>query len=150
MKWQILVDGRPVEIDGGRLEAVVQVEPGVYSVIVDGVSHEVRLQASPEGLQAESEGRCFSVEVANPRDARRGSKAGPGSGRQNIAAPMPGKVIRVLVQKGETVEAGQGLVVVEAMKMQNELKASRPGRILEVRAQAGYTVAAGDTLVVVE
>ena len=63
---------------------------------------------------------------------------------------MPGKVIRVLVQKGETVEAGQGLVVVEAMKMQNELKASRPGRILEVRAQAGYTVAAGDTLVVVE
>ena len=74
MKWQILVDGRPVEIDGGRLEAVVQVEPGVYSVIVDGVSHEVRLQASPEGLQAESEGRRLVSRLPIP--------ATPGAGRR--------------------------------------------------------------------
>jgi biotin carboxyl carrier protein len=63
---------------------------------------------------------------------------------------MPGKVIRVLVNKGDAVEAGQGLVVVEAMKMQNEMKAARPGRVAEVRVQGGDTVGAGETLVVLE
>ena len=63
---------------------------------------------------------------------------------------MPGKVIRVLVQAGATVETGQGLVVVEAMKMQNEMKASRPGRVVDVRVRDGDTVGSGDTLVVLE
>jgi len=148
MKWRILVDGRPVEVDPERLEAVAQVEPGVYSVMLDGASFEVRLLAAPEGLSAETAEGRFSVEVGDPRDARRGSKTKQGSGRQNIVAPMPGKVIRVLVQKGDSVAAGQGLVVVEAMKMQNELKASRPGEVVDVRVQAGGTVGAGDTLVV--
>jgi biotin carboxyl carrier protein len=150
MKYQILVDGRPVEIDPERFQAVTEVEPGVYSVLLNGVSHEIRLQASPGGFSAETEGRRFHVEVSNPRDAARGSKATRGFGRQNVTAPMPGKVIRVLAHKGEGVEAGQGLVVVEAMKMQNELKASRAGRVLEVRVQAGDTVGAGDTLVILE
>ena len=61
-----------------------------------------------------------------------------------------GKVVRVLVGTGDLVETSQGLVVVEAMKMQNELKASRPGRVIEIRARAGETVGAGDTLVVLE
>ena len=150
MKWQIRVDGHPVEIDSETLEAVTQVEPGVYSVIAGGVSYEIRLVASAGGLNAEADGRRLRVEVSNPRDASRGSRSALGSGRQNVAAPMPGKVIRVLVQKGDPVDAGQGLVVVEAMKMQNELKASRPGRVLELRARAGDTVGAGDTLVVLE
>jgi biotin carboxyl carrier protein len=63
---------------------------------------------------------------------------------------MPGKVIRVLVNVGDVVDVGQGLVVVEAMKMQNEMKASRPGRVIEIRARGGETVGAGDTLVVLE
>jgi biotin carboxyl carrier protein len=63
---------------------------------------------------------------------------------------MPGKVVRVLVNVGDSVDAGQGLVVVEAMKMQNEMKAARPGWVIEVRAGAGETVCAGDTLVVLE
>ena len=63
---------------------------------------------------------------------------------------MPGKVVRVLVNVGDSVDVGQGLVVVEAMKMQNEMKAARPGRVTEVRARAGETVSAGDTLVVLE
>jgi biotin carboxyl carrier protein len=63
---------------------------------------------------------------------------------------MPGKVIRVLVKEGDAVEAGQGLVVVEAMKMQNEMKASRPARVVSVLAKAGDTIGAGDTLVVLE
>jgi biotin carboxyl carrier protein len=63
---------------------------------------------------------------------------------------MPGKVVRVLVTAGDVVETAQGLVVVEAMKMQNELKASRPGRVIEIRARDGETVAAGDVLLVLE
>jgi biotin carboxyl carrier protein len=62
---------------------------------------------------------------------------------------MPGKVIRVLVGAGDAVEAGQGLVVVEAMKMQNEMKSTRAGQVVEVRVQDGATVSAGDTLVVI-
>jgi len=150
MKWQILVDGRPVEIDPQNLESVKEVEPGVYSVLVEGRSFEVRAVSMPDGLHVHVGGRQFSVEVRDPRDASRLSRAATGSGRQNISTHMPGKVVRMLVREGDEVEAGQGLVVVEAMKMQNEMKASRAGRVVEVRVRGGETVGAGDTLVVLE
>ena len=150
MKWLVAVDGRSIEIDSEQLVSVKEVEPGVYSVLLDGASYEIRLLETSQGLSAEAGGRRFIVDVRNPRDASRSSSAAVGSGRQNVAAPMPGKVVRVLVQLGDKVEAGQGLVVVEAMKMQNEMKASRPGRVIEIRAQAGDTVSAGDTLAVLE
>jgi len=150
MKWQVAVDSRTIEIDSEQLSAVKEVEPGVYSVLLEGASYEIRLVETSQGLSAEVGGRRFAVEVRDPRDTSRGARASIGSGRQKVAAPMPGKVVRVLVKVGDSVEAGQGLVVVEAMKMQNEMKASRPGRVVEVRAGAGETVGAGDTLVVLE
>jgi biotin carboxyl carrier protein len=150
MKWQILVDGRPVEIDPQNLESVREVEPGVYSVFVEGRSFEVSTVPAPDGLHVHAGGRRFAVEVRDPRDASRHSRAAVGSGRQNISTPMPGKVVRLLVSAGDAVDAGQGLVVVEAMKMQNEMKASRAGRVVEVRVRDGETVGAGDTLVVLE
>jgi biotin carboxyl carrier protein len=150
MKWQVVVDSRTIEIDSELVSAVVQVEPGIYSVLLDGASYEIRLIQTLHGLSAEVGGRRFAVEVHDPRDTSRGTRSSLGSGRQNIVAPMPGKVVRVLVQAGDAVDEGQGLVVVEAMKMQNELKAARPGRVIEVRAVAGDTVGAGDTLVVLE
>jgi biotin carboxyl carrier protein len=150
MKWQAVVDGRAIEIDTQQLDCVLQVEAGVYSVLLDGVSYEIRIQPSPEGLTASVAGRRLSVEVRDPRDASRSSRDAIGSGRQNVTAPMPGKVVRVLVDAGDVVETSQGLVVVEAMKMQNELKAARPGRVIEIRAREGETVGAGDTLVVLE
>jgi biotin carboxyl carrier protein len=150
MKWQVVVDGRAIEIDSQQLDSVLQVEAGVYSVLLDGASYEIRIQPSLQGLTASVAGRRFAVEVRDPRDASRSSRAAIGSGRQNVTAPMPGKVVRVLVETGDLVETSQGLVVVEAMKMQNELKASRPGRVIEIRARAGETVGAGDTLVVLE
>ena len=127
MKWQVAVDGRTIDIDSEQLASVIQVEPGVYSVVLDGASYEIRVIETSHGLSAEVGGWKFSVEVRDPRDTSRGARASIGSGRQNIAAPMPGKVVRVLVSVGDSVEAEQGLVVVEAMKMQNEMKASRPG-----------------------
>jgi len=150
MKWQVAVNGRSIEIDSEQLASVTQVEPGVYSVLLDGASYEIRLSETSSGLSAEVGGRRFEVEVRDPRDTSRGTRTQLGSGRQNIAAPMPGKVVRVLVNVGDAVDVGQGLVVVEAMKMQNEMKASRPGRVIEIRAQAGDTVSAGDTLAVLE
>src|SRR5579863_6883719 len=148
MIWQVAVDGRTIEIDSEQLASTRQVEPGVYSVLVDGASYEIRLVVTSQGLSAEVAGRRFAVEVRDPRDASRGSRASIGSGRQNVTAPMPGKVVRVLVNVGDQVEIGQGLVVLEAMKMKNEMRASRPGRVMEVRAGAGETVGAGDTLLI--
>jgi biotin carboxyl carrier protein len=156
MKWQVVVDGRAVEVDSQQLDGALQVEAGVYSVLLEGVSYEIRIQPSAHGLTASAgliasvAGRRFAVEVRDPRDASRNSCAAIGSGRQNVTAPMPGKVVRVLVATGDLVESSQGLVVVEAMKMQNELKANRPGRVIEIRAREGETVGAGDTLVVLE
>jgi acetyl/propionyl-CoA carboxylase alpha subunit len=148
MKLQILVNGHPVEVDTEHLDQVTQVEPGIYSVLLDGRSFEVRAIASREGLRLELDGRRFTAEVYDPRDRGRRSAAALGTGRQNIIAPMPGKVIRVLVREGDAVEIGQGLVVVEAMKMQNEMKALRTGPVVEVRVSDGDTVTAGDVLMV--
>jgi biotin carboxyl carrier protein len=148
MKLQILVNGHPVAVDTEQLDQVAQVEPGVYSVLLDGRSFEVRAIASREGLRLELDGRRLTAEVYDPRDRGQRSNAALGTGRQNIVAPMPGKVIRVLVREGDGVEIGQGLVVVEAMKMQNEMKALRSGHVVEVRVRDGDTVTAGDVLVV--
>jgi biotin carboxyl carrier protein len=148
MKLQILVNGHPVEVDAEHLEGVALVEPGVYSVLAEGRSFEVRAIAAQSGLRLEVEGRRFTAEVYDPRDRGQKSAAAPATGRQNVAAPMPGKVIRVLVREGDAVEVGQGLVVVEAMKMQNEMKAVRVGKVVEVRVRDGETVSAGDTLLV--
>jgi biotin carboxyl carrier protein len=148
MKLQIVVNGHAVEVDSEDLDAVAQVEPGVYSVLVEGRSFEVRAIGTEAGMRLELDGRRFTAEVRDPRDRGQKSAAALGSGRQNVAAPMPGKVIRVLVREGDAVGVGQGLVVVEAMKMQNEMKALRDGSVVEVRVRDGETVSAGDVLVV--
>jgi len=150
MKFEIAIDGRPIEIDKTQLENAIEVEPGVFSVLIDGRSFEIRLPAGGPETNAIADGRRFSVEVRDPRDATGSSRSAPAGGRQKVAAPMPGKVIRILVKQGDAVEAGQGLAVVEAMKMQNEMKAPRPARVIEVRVRDGDTVAAGETLVVLE
>ena len=150
MKWLVHVDGQPVEIAKEQLEQARQVEPGVYSLLIDGKSIEVRVIPGADGSTVLAAGRRFAVEVRDPRNASRSSRGAAGSGRQKITAPMPGKVIRVLVQKGDAVQPGQGLVVVEAMKMQNEMKASHAGHVTEVRVHDGDTVGAGETLVVLE
>jgi biotin carboxyl carrier protein len=150
MRLRIVVDGQPIDIDPQHLDAVSEVELGVYSILLSGDSFEVRLLAAPVGWIAEIGGRRFSVELRDLRDFTGRSRTALGAGRQNITAPMPGKVVRVLVKEGDQVETGQGLVVIEAMKMQNEMKASRPGRVIHVNAQPGKTIAAGETLVVLE
>ena len=128
---------------------VEQPEPGVYSVLMGGRSYDARIEEHPDCLVVVIDGFRFEVQVRDPRRMTR-RPGGGGEGVEVISAPMPGKVVRVLISPGDAVEAGQGLVVVEAMKMQNELKAGRAGRVLSVSAKQGATVAAGEALATIE
>ena len=133
-----------------RTASVQAVEPGIYSVIVEGRSYDVKIVPGQGIWFVDIRGRHLAVRVEDPRDASAGRGAVASLGLQKIAAQMPGKVLRVLVSPGDPVEAGQGLVVVEAMKMQNELKAPRSGRIATVLTREGATVAAGEVLATLE
>lgn len=138
---------------GEEAERAAQVEtpePGIYSVLMDGRVYDARVEEGPGALIVTIDGYRFEMDVRDPRRLARGAVRGAREGVQTIMAPMPGKVVRVLVAVGDTVETGQGLVVVEAMKMQNELKAPRTARILAVSAREGVTVAVGDPLVTFE
>jgi biotin carboxyl carrier protein len=128
----------------------VEVGPGLYSLLLDGKSLEARVTGSAGRWTVEIAGIRFDAEVFDPKEwAAATSSFGP-RGRQSITSPMPGKVVRVLVDEGAMVEQGQGLVVVEAMKMQNELKAPKPGKVVALAARAGASVAAGEALVTLE
>jgi biotin carboxyl carrier protein len=125
--------------DGVQREASVEeVEPGVYSVLLDGRSFEIRAAELGE------------VVVEDPRAPRSAARERGAEGRQQVECPMPGKVVRVLVAEGDEVQRGQGLVVIEAMKMQNEMKSPKQGRVVSVHAVAGATVGAGEVVAVVE
>lgn len=122
------------------------VAPGVWSILLDGRVYEARVERDAVSIG----GRRFDVEVIDPRRWDAGRTRTGGHGQQKISAPMPGKIVRVLVAEGDSVEPGQGLVVVEAMKMQNEMKAARAGCVTHVAASAGAAVNAGDVLVTIE
>jgi biotin carboxyl carrier protein len=133
--------------DGAERSASVEVpEPCVYSILLDGRVYDARVEETPGGMVVVIDGYRFEIDVRDPRRFRRSSGGRGGVGVQTIAAPMPGKVVRVLVAVGDSVEAGQGLMVVEAMKMQNEMKAVRAGSVLSLSAREGATVAAGEVL----
>ena len=143
-----VVDGRRYELEARALGA------GEYLLVHGGRVYECRVGAEPGGagpLLVSVGGAEYSVALADPKRLRGASAAGAEQGgRAQVRAPMPGKVVRVLVEAGQAVEAGEGLVVVEAMKMQNELKSPKSGTVAELRAEPGATVNAGDVLVVVE
>ena len=146
----VLVNDRETAIEGIPPNDAREVEPGVYSVLVNGKSFQVRIAPERAGFSVDLLGRRFQTEVRDPRNASRNSRTATTTGVQTVSASMPGKVIRVLVEPGQQVEVGQGLIVVEAMKMQNEMKATKPGRVAEVHTKDGSTVAAGDVLVTIE
>jgi len=110
----------------------------------------VRVESFGAELRAITAGRDFSVAIQDERGWRR-NRGGSleAEGRQQVLAPMPGKIVRVLVSAGDSVRAGQGLLVVEAMKMQNEIRAPKSGTIDRVRVVEGQTVNAGQVVVIV-
>ena len=148
--------GRVFAEVGGRayeLEARETGE-GEYLILHEGRVYDCRVSVE-EGARGAAvvslRGRAYSVKLTDPKRLRGAGVAhGADAGRAQVVAPMPGKVVRVLVEAGEQVEAGQGVVVVEAMKMQNEMKSPKGGTVTELRAEAGATVNAGDVLAVIE
>jgi biotin carboxyl carrier protein len=168
MKLAIELEGKPhtvelarvgeilrCHVDGRALEAdAVEVVPGIYSILIEGKSLEVRVESRPEagvaGLRAIVGGQEFSVDIRDPRQWRRHrGAAAEAEGRQQVLAPMPGKIIRVLVKAGDSVEMKQGLVVVEAMKMQNEIRSPRTGTVERLMVTEGQAVNTGEVLAII-
>lgn len=142
----ITMDGRPLAADARFLD------PDRLSLLVAGCSYTLSFErdpAAPETVRVLRRGRALPVQVLDPRRQPRPPLAAPG-GRLRLIAPMAGRVIRWLVAAGDEVEHGQGLLVLEAMKMQNEVRAPKAGRLLALGAAAGAAVAPGDLLAELE
>jgi biotin carboxyl carrier protein len=124
---------------------------GALSLLIDGRSYEVRRTQIAGETVIEIDGDRFTVDVRDPRSlkGRRGAGAS-GEGPKKITAPMPGKVVRIIAQAGSEVEAGDGVIVIEAMKMQNELKSPKAGKVTKIAVAEGATVNPGETLAIVE
>jgi biotin carboxyl carrier protein len=128
----------------------ILVRPDMLSLRIGNLAHEVKSERVADDLYLWAGSRRFAVEVRDPRSLRGRSRAGNDHGPRKIVAPMPGKVVRLLAGEGDEVEAGAGVAVVEAMKMQNEIKSPKKGRIQKISVSVGAAVNAGDVLAIVE
>ncbi len=141
-----------VRLDGRKIEAdAVELSAGTYSILLGGKSFEVRVERAAAGVKVHAGGQVFRAQVLDPRtwQGKRGHGGLEAEGRQQVTAPMPGKVVRVLVKAGDAVEARQGLLVVEAMKMQNEIRSPKSGKVERLLVTEGQAVNAGEVLAVV-
>ena len=146
--FAVSVDGHTRQVDAARIDA------HTLSLVVDGVwSNEVSTAANPATGQLDVHVGATPIAVTlngRRRWGRKNEGGGAGSGPQRLAAPMPGKVVRLLVRAGDRVAAKQPVVVVEAMKMENELRASREGTVAEIHVREGMSVDAGALLLVIQ
>lgn len=139
MRKAVHIDGRPVE----PLDAdIVETEPNVYSILTAGASFEARVSGDEIAIGAVR----MHFEIEDPRQWKGARHALGAHERASLTAAMPGRVVRVLVGVGDEVAAGQGIVVVEAMKMQNELKSPCAGRVTSIEVKAADSVTAGQLL----
>jgi biotin carboxyl carrier protein len=169
MFYEVTINGQSLhlgltQIDGqwhcrlGKGEAALDVPldvaivaPETISAIYEGKSFEIRRESSSDGVRIWINGESYSAEVSDPRSFRgRKKRSESEAGPRKLIAPMPGKVVRVLVSNSAEVEAGQGILVIEAMKMQNEIRSPKKGRVQKIAVQSGASVNAGDLLAIVE
>jgi biotin carboxyl carrier protein len=143
-RWSCRVDGREVEVDA------VLARPDVLSLRIDDRAYEVKCERVGGETHLWVGSARFAAEVRDPRSLRGRSRAVDDQGPKKLTAPMPGKIVRVLVSQGDEVEAGTGVLVVEAMKMQNEIKSPKKGIVQKILVGEGAAVNAGDVLAIVE
>jgi biotin carboxyl carrier protein len=144
-RFRVQIDGKTWDVDAAALPG------GSLSLLTEGRSYDVVLQPGRDTTVVGLNGLHIALELVDEGRKRLKSARSrlSAQGPQTILAPMPGKVARVLVQAGEAVAEGQGLVVVEAMKMENELKSPKEGTVVEVAVREGQAVEGGAKLVVV-
>jgi biotin carboxyl carrier protein len=150
-QWEFTLSGAA---DSSGSASISEVMPGVFSVLLGARSFTVyvgpRAGSGGDELEVWAGSQRHVVWVADSRDRSAKSANASIGGPVDVRAQMPGRVVKLLVELGAEVEAGQGLIVVEAMKMQNEMKAIRTGRVSKIHVTEGTAVAAGETLIVVE
>ncbi|MFY9950516.1 MAG: biotin/lipoyl-containing protein [Candidatus Sulfotelmatobacter sp.] len=143
-RWSCRLDGREVEVDA------ILARPDVLSLRVGNLAYEIKSERVANDLHLWVGSTRFAAEVRDPRSLRGRARAADDRGPKKIVAPMPGKVVRLLVKEGDEVELGAGVAVVEAMKMQNEIKSPKKGTVQKIMATEGAAVNAGDVLAIVE
>jgi biotin carboxyl carrier protein len=143
-RWSCRLDGREVEIDA------VLARPDVLSLRIGNQAYEVKCERVAGDTHLWVGSARFAVEVRDPRSLRGRVRTVEDHGPRKLTAPMPGKIVRVLVNQGDQVDAGAGVLVVEAMKMQNEIKSPKKGTIQKILVGEGAAVNAGDVLAIVE
>jgi biotin carboxyl carrier protein len=144
-QWKCKLDGLEMPLD------VISGQNGVLSLLVQGKSYEVKQEIVGVEASVVVGQERFSATVRDPRSFRsRGRSAAAEQGVMKIKAPMPGKVVRILAPVGTQVETGQSVLVIEAMKMQNELKAPKSGVVKKINVSEGAAVDAGQALAEVE
>jgi len=147
-----------VEIDGRHYDVELRERVRGEYVLINGtkvhkcrVEHRRKAPAQGESFAVALRGTNYDVAIVDPKRLRSGqTSAAHQAGAAEIVSPMPGKIVRVLVEAGAKVAAGSGVIVVEAMKMQNEMKAPKAGVVISINANEGATVNAGDVLAVIE
>ncbi|HEV3038574.1 MAG TPA: biotin/lipoyl-containing protein [Candidatus Angelobacter sp.] len=143
--WRCKLNGREFPVD------VVATGEGVLSILINGKSYEIKQETTATETNIVVGNQRFNAVVRDPRSLRsRRRSDSSGEGVKKITAPMPGKVVRILASTGTQVEAGQGILVIEAMKMQNELKSPKKGIIKKLTVAPGAAVDAGQVLAEVE
>jgi biotin carboxyl carrier protein len=140
------------EVDGRKYVLEINESPGGgYLLFHETKVYDCRVESSRELSTVHLKGYSYPIRIIDPKRLRgTGSASGHDHGLAEILAPMPGKVVRILVEVGTEVTEGTGILVVEAMKMQNELKTPKSGTVISIRAEPGATVNAGDVVAVVE
>jgi biotin carboxyl carrier protein len=141
--YEVTVDGKLHVVDARKLES------NFYSLLVKGRSYEVSVEGDDEDFEVRHGAALRTVRLVDPLRAASGAELGD-TGRAVIEAVMPGRVVRLLVEEGQEVEAGQGVLVLEAMKMENEVAAPRAGTVSTLKVAQGETVETGQMLAVVE
>jgi biotin carboxyl carrier protein len=141
-RYVVTLDEQTLELD------LVDIGGHCANLLVDGRSHEIGFERAPAGLRVQLAGGSFAVTLAGgAHDTRLAAEQA--SGPQRITAPMPGRIVQLLVRTGELVKAGQSLVVIEAMKMENELRSPRSGQVSAIVVSLGAAVEAGALLAVI-
>ncbi len=130
--------------------SIVEAMPGVFSVLLGRRSFQVYVAPNATALEVWVGTRRHTISISDPKDRPAKQSKASASGPMELRAQMPGKVVALLAPLGAEVKAGQGLVVVEAMKMQNEMKSPKNGVVSKIYAAEGATVVAGQVLIVVE